>query len=85
MDLLALTVLLCRKSCGKLDRLSDRNKRGEFYGGLVNQKTDTRGRKREIEFRDSADEFIGTVRATKVAQNERTPRLLFLVGGRKPS
>lgn len=85
VDLLTLTpVLLCRKLCSKLDRLSDRNKRGGFYGGLVNQ-TDTRGKEREIEFRDSADEFVGTVRAARVAVNEPTPRLLFLVGGRKPS
>lgn len=84
MDLLTLTpVLLYRKLCSKLDRLSDRNKRGGFYGGLVNQ-TDTRGKEREIEFRDSADEFVGTVRAARVALNaasfipRRRPQIILI-------
>lgn len=56
---------ICRKLCSKLDELSDRNEREGFYGDLVNQ-VDTR-REREIEFRDSVDEFVGTVRAAEIA------------------
>lgn len=56
---------ICRKLCGKLDGLSDRNEREDFRSDLVNQ-ADTR-REREIEFRDSVDEFVGTVRAAEIA------------------
>lgn len=83
-----IRVVICRKLRGKLDGSSDRNEREGFRGGLVNQARIQGGwerwREREIEFHDSVDEFVGTVRAAEIAPRSNARHRAPFISRRPP-